>query len=30
MYGLSDTATRKVERELILINKRALRAGFGE
>ncbi len=30
MYGLDDTTTRNVERTLILINKRALRASFGE
>jgi hypothetical protein len=30
MYGLADIATRKVERNSILINKRASRAGFGD
>ena len=29
MYGLPDTATRKVERNFILANKRACRASFG-
>lgn len=30
MYGLTDIATRKVERNLILINKWLPRASFGE
>jgi len=30
MYGLADTATRKVERSSILINKPLPRASFGE
>jgi hypothetical protein len=29
MYGLADATTRKVERNLILINKRPSRASFG-